>query len=80
MSFQNAACKMCLNTILDTKGPLEEDQIIPLHSNLSTMTELLLLKKTLPRQSPSGNTGGRYGKDKWYTVSDEPLKKRKKKK
>ncbi|CAB4008060.1 Hypothetical predicted protein [Paramuricea clavata] len=24
--------------------------------------------------SVSGNTGGRYGKDKWYTVSDEPLK------
>ena len=29
--------------------------------------------------SVSGNTGGSYGKDKWYTVSDEPLKKRKKK-
>ena len=24
--------------------------------------------------SVSGNTGGRYGKDKWYTVSDEPFK------
>ena len=29
--------------------------------------------------SVSGNTGGRYGKGKWYTVSDEPLKKKKKK-
>ena len=29
--------------------------------------------------SVNENTGGRYGKDKWYTVSDEPLKKRKKK-
>ena len=50
MSFQNASCKMCLKTILDTKGPLEEDQIISLHSNLNTMTEPLLLKETLPRQ------------------------------
>ena len=30
--------------------------------------------------SVSGNTGGRYGKAKWYTVSDEPVKKRQKKK
>ena len=30
--------------------------------------------------SVSGNTGGRYGKDKWYTVSDEPSKTQKKKK
>ena len=29
--------------------------------------------------SVSGNTGGRYGKAKWYTVSDDPVKKRKKK-
>ena len=28
--------------------------------------------------SVSGNTGGRYGKAKWYTVSDDPVKKRKK--
>ena len=30
--------------------------------------------------SVSGNTGGRYGKAKWYVVSDEPVKKRTKKK
>ena len=30
--------------------------------------------------SVSGNAGGRYGKAKWYTVSDEPVKKRQKKK
>ncbi len=30
--------------------------------------------------SVSGNTGGRYGKAKWYTVSDKPVKKRKTKK
>ena len=30
--------------------------------------------------SVSGNTGGRYGKAKWYTVSNEPVKKRSKKK
>jgi hypothetical protein len=30
--------------------------------------------------SVSGNTGGRYGKAKWYTVSDKPVKKRKAKK
>ncbi|CAB4002852.1 Hypothetical predicted protein [Paramuricea clavata] len=29
--------------------------------------------------SVNGNTGGRYGKAKWYTVSDDPVKKRKKK-
>ena len=28
--------------------------------------------------SVSGNTGGQYGKAKWYTVSDDPVKKRKK--
>ena len=27
-----------------------------------------------------GNVGGRYEKKKWYTVSDEPVEKRKKKK
>jgi hypothetical protein len=26
-----------------------------------------------------GNVGGRYGKEKWYKVSDEPVHKRKKK-
>ncbi len=30
--------------------------------------------------SVSGNTGGRYGKAKWYTVSDKPVEKRKTKK
>ena len=29
--------------------------------------------------SVSSNTGGRYGKPKWYSVSDDPVKKRKKK-
>ena len=31
-------------------------------------------------QSVSGNTGGRYGKAKWYTVFDKPVKKCKTKK
>ena len=29
--------------------------------------------------SVSGNVGGRYGKQKWFSVSEEPVKKRVKK-
>ncbi len=70
---------MSLKTILDTREPREEDQHNPSAQQFGYNDMTIVAKRDIA-PSVSGNTGGRYGKAKWYTVSDKPVEKRKTKK
>ena len=57
----------------------EGDLTIHLHNSLSNDDSTIAAKRDIA-PSVSGNTGGRYGKEKWSFISEDPVKERWKKK
>ena len=70
---------MSLKTILDTRETQRGRSDNPSAQQFGYNDMTIAAKKDIA-PSVSGNIGGRYGKAKWYTVSDKPVKKRKTKK
>ena len=70
---------MFLRTILDTRGPEDMGQITLVHIYEFGYNDLTIGIQRDIAPVVRGNVGGRYEKKKWFTVSDEPVHKRKKK-
>ena len=66
----------CDRGLKGTKGPREEDQKTHLPNHLATMISPLQLRGIFPRIK--GNTRGRFGTAKWYTVRSQLRKEKNK--
>ena len=78
MYSQSISCRMSSRIILAIKE-LRGRSDNPFAEQFSYNYLTIAVKRDIA-PSVSGNTGSPYSKAKWYTVSDEPVKKRQKKK